>query len=148
MTIILEKIINQFSYQSKEFKYYREPDFSVIKSANKIVDEKTHFVQCSANSYAYSDEEKTNKYILAVEDNITYTGFKFVSCQCIYYNKWLNCKHTIALATELNLKLKGYELKEQLPSNQARGRTAKALVKEKEIVDKPPPAVRPYRKKN
>ena len=73
---------------------------------------------------------------------------ELLSCQCIYYNKWLNFKHMIALATQLNLKLKGYELKEQLPSNEARGRTAKALVKEKEIVDKPPPAVRPYRKKN
>ena len=68
---------------------------------------------------------------------------------CVYFNKWLNCKHSIALAIVLNLKLKGFELKTNLPQ---RGRTAKArpdFVKETcDLVAKPPVAPRAYRTKN
>ena len=60
--------------------------------------------------------------MLRIEDNITYAGYTFCSCTWISYNGWYVCKHTIALAIELELRLKGFELKTNSTENRRRGR--------------------------
>ena len=55
-------------------------------------------------------------------------------CAYISYNEWYVCKHTIALEIDLELRLKGFELKINLTENKRRGRQPKAgpaLTKEK-----------------
>jgi hypothetical protein len=162
LLIVLQRIINQYSFQPKPFKWYREPDFDVIDKANQLVREQFHFVQCGQDVYTYSDNEKANKYIVGIQDNVTYPGYKFVYCQCCYYQKKYVCKHTVALAIQLNLKLKGFELKQNLPENNKKGRTANAKsALEKptgELITKPPvvpkrasrrrDSVIPYKKNN
>lgn len=44
LLIVLQKLINQQSYQPKEFCMYRSPEFEVIKKANEIVDSGIHFL--------------------------------------------------------------------------------------------------------
>ena len=79
-----------------------------------------------------------------MQDNVSYPDFKFVYCQCCYYQKMYVCKHTIALAIQLNLKLKGFELKQHLPANKKSGKTPHArgaLDKPtEELATKPPTA--------
>ena len=149
LLVVMQKIINQYSYQPKDFCLYREPDYDTIKEANLICDGPIPFLEVGqAGQGLYSFD---NNYSLGVQDNVTYPGFKFIYCSCLFYNKWYHCKHTIALAIRLNLKLKGFELKKLLPSNAKKGRTpraAKALEREP-AAGLPPqvPRVRPYLKK-
>ena len=52
--IIMQKIINQYSYAPKEFLLYRAPDFDIIKEANKICDNNRDgsiFLSEGLNSY-------------------------------------------------------------------------------------------------
>ena len=152
LLIVMQKIINQHSYQPKQFCLYRSTDFDMITKANEIVDTGIPFLQIENNNYWFN-----NKYKLSIEDNITYVGYKFVCCNCISYNESFVCKHAIALAITFNLKLKGFELKTSLSSNNKRGRQPKAkpaLVREGEFDGRPPLAprtktnCRPYLKKN
>ena len=107
--------------------FYREPEFDVIEKANEIAKEQLHFIQCGNDVYSYSDNEKMNKYIVGVQDNVSYPDYKFVYCQCFYYQKTYVCKHTIALAIQLNLKLKGFELKQHLPANKKSGTSCQRI---------------------
>ena len=148
LCIVIDKLINQASYQPDEFKFYRSPDFDMITKARELLDMDFPFMEEGffQNSKYYSFN---NKYRLVVEDNLIYQGYKFVSCQCISYNESFVCKHTIALAIKLNLKLKGFEVKqnETLVMNNRRGRQPKATpaLMKMDATTKPPSG---YKKKN
>ena len=85
LLIVLQRIINQYSFQPQKFMWYRESDFDTIEKANQLAKELFNFVQCGVDIYLYSDNEKANKYIIGLQDNITYPGYKFVYCQYAYY---------------------------------------------------------------
>ena len=112
LLIVMQKLINQFSYQPKEFCFFRAPHFDVIKKANEICNDDSCFIQNSSNTFWYK-----SRYILQVEDSLKYAGFKLISCSCIDFYTNLNCKHTIALAIFRDFKFKGFELKKKLSAN-------------------------------
>ena len=118
---IMQKLINQYSYQSKEFKFYREPTFDQIKLANEIADDEFSYTLVGNNCFSYQAQGKG--YLLRIGDSIHYNGYKTVNCSCINYNEKFVCKHSIGLAIKHNLKLKGFELKTTLPANKSRGTT-------------------------
>ena len=43
LLIVLQKVINQYSYQPKDFCYYRSPCYDTIKKANEICDDDLSF---------------------------------------------------------------------------------------------------------
>ena len=122
---IMQKLINQYSYQPKEFKFYREPTFDQIKLANEIADDEFSYTLVGNNCFSYQAQGKG--YLLRIGDSIHYNGYKTVNCSCINYNEKYVCKHSIGLAIKHNLKLKGFELKTTLPANKSRGDKTKQL---------------------
>ena len=118
----MQRIINQFSYQTKPFLLYREPLYDTIVAANLIIDSNISFIQYSVNQYVYK-----KKYLLSIYDDSFYQGYKIIFCStCVRYNKWLLTDHNIALEFFLKIKIKGFELKVTLESNTKKGRTPKS----------------------
>ena len=83
--ICFEKIVNHYSVQPKEFCFYRPPTYDMIVKANDILSNNSNvFTSEVINFYWITSQTKpTISYRLAVEDNQSYPGFKFVYCTCI-----------------------------------------------------------------
>ena len=64
LLIVLQKVINQYSYQPNDFCYFRSPCYKTIKKANEICNDEFSFVKTNEKSFWYK-----NKYFLYVSDH-------------------------------------------------------------------------------
>ena len=83
--ICMDKIINHYSVQPKEFCFYRQPTYDMIVRANDILSTNPNpFTNGGVNIFWISSQTKASvSHRLTVEENQTYSGFKFVYCTCI-----------------------------------------------------------------
>jgi hypothetical protein len=81
----LDKIVNQYSVQPKEFCYYRQPTYEMIVKADNLLNTNPQpFTSGGVNVYFIESFSKPGMtYHLTVEDHQIYQGFKFVYCSCI-----------------------------------------------------------------
>jgi hypothetical protein len=145
--ICFDKIVNHYSVQPKEFKFYREPTYDMIVKANEILTNGSDpIVSGGLNIYLIRSQSRPAvNYRLVVEDNQTYSGFKFVYCTCISkfnlfnqnylifclffknfnikgYHACYTCKHIVALAMRDKFRIKGFIPIETLVPNNKSGR--------------------------
>ena len=101
MLIVLQKLINQYSYKPKDFCFFRSPCQETIKKANEICNEELSLIKNSENSFWYK-----NIYLLYISDHSNYINYKYVSCSCVFFHKNIVCKHTMTLAIVQAIKSK------------------------------------------
>jgi hypothetical protein len=106
--ICFDKLVNHYSVQPKEFKYYREPTYDMIVKANEILTNGNDpIVSGGLNIYLIRSQSKPAvNYRMVVEDNQMYSGFKFVYCTCISKFNSFNQNYLIFCLIFINFNIR------------------------------------------
>ncbi|RNA06074.1 hypothetical protein BpHYR1_032852 [Brachionus plicatilis] len=103
LKVVMDKIVNYYSRQFLEIKYFRAPTTDTISRAKEL----NH---CLFIKYGNSDKSYLydNKYYLMHDINLIYHKHHYCSCTCKDFYRHFVCKHTLALSAKLKLTLKGF----------------------------------------
>ena len=118
-------MVNYYSVEGAEFKYYREPESQMIKKAKELEVKSFITDNVNPNIHYYNKPGSSIQYVISVFQNMIYTDYHYFTCTCHSYYKSYVCKHIVKVADIFSYKLKGYTKVEVLLKMQSEERNVK-----------------------